>query len=63
MLSKKYLATNSTYFSTVHSKKNIDMYIKKLDKVFKIIKECEDGRSIDSLIYHKVARSGFKRLN
>lgn len=63
MLLENYLATNSTYFSTIHSKSTIDKYIQKLNKVFKSIKECEDGRSIDKLIKNNTARSGFKRLN
>ena len=63
MLKKKILASNSVYLSIAHEKKIIDSYLYELDKIFKIIGECEQGRNIYSLLESPVCISGFKRLN
>ena len=63
MLKKNILASNSVYLSTAHEKKIIDSYLYELDKIFKIIGECEQGRNIYSLLESPVCISGFKRLN
>jgi glutamate-1-semialdehyde aminotransferase/aryl-alcohol dehydrogenase-like predicted oxidoreductase len=63
MLKKKFLASNSVYLSIAHEKKIIDSYLYELDKIFKIIGECEQGRNIYSLLESPVCISGFKRLN
>ena len=34
-----------------------------LEKIFKQIKECEDGRDINKILETPVSYSGFKRLN
>ena len=34
-----------------------------LKKIFKQIKECEDGRDINKILETPVSYSGFKRLN
>ena len=38
-------------------------YIKILDKIFIIIKECEEGRDIKKLLNGPVCKASFKRLN
>lgn len=63
MLKKGYLATNLIFVSTEHSSEIIDGYFENLDQVFKLIKECEEGRDVKSLLEGPVCHSGFKRLN
>ena len=63
MLKKNILATNTVYLCTEHTKNIIDMYISYLDKIFKIISECENGRDINKLLENKKSTSSFKRLN
>ena len=63
MLKKGYLAANSTYVSTTHTPEMIDNYLNELDPIFKLIRECEDGRDVKSLLEVEVCHSGFKRLN
>lgn len=63
MLSKGYLAGNSVYVSTEHTPEVVDGYFEALDPLFAIIKECEEGRDVMSLLNGPVCHSGFKRLN
>lgn len=63
MLSKGYLAGNSVYVCTEHAPEVVEEFFAALDPVFGLIKECEDGRSIDSLLKGPVCHGGFKRLN
>ena len=63
MLKKKFLSTNSVYVSVAHNKKIMEDYIKILDKIFIIIKECEEGRDIKKLLNGPVCKASFKRLN
>lgn len=63
MLKKGYLATNAVYVCTEHTPAVVSGYLEELDPVFSLIKECEDGRSIDSLLNGPVCHGGFKRLN
>ena len=64
MLKSGYLAGNSIYVSTAHSKKIIDRYFDKLDLIFKQIKKCEEDEiDINSLLIGKVCHETFKRLN
>jgi len=63
MLEKGYLAGNSVYVCTEHSESVVAEYFEQLDPVFAMIKECEEGRSIDELLIGPVCHSGFKRLN
>ena len=62
MLSKGYLAANKVYVCTKHTPEILDGYFEALDDVFKIIKECENGRDINSLLKGKVCHDTFKRL-
>ena len=63
MLKKGYLAANSTYISTTHTPELIEGYLNELDSIFKIIRECEDGRDVKSLLDNDICHTGFKRLN
>ena len=63
MLAKGYLVGNSVYVSTAHTADVIDGYFAALDGVFGLIKECEDGRDVYSLLNGPVCHGGFKRLN
>ena len=63
MLKKGYLASNCVYVCTEHSDKIVKDYIECLDPILKIIKECEEGRSIDSLLEGPHCNTGFGRLN
>jgi len=63
MLANGYLAGNSVYVSTEHTPDVIDGYFAALDAVFSLIKECEDGRDVYSLLHGPVCHGGFKRLN
>jgi glutamate-1-semialdehyde 2,1-aminomutase len=63
MLSKGYLVGNSVYVCTEHTPAVIEDYFAKLDPIFAIIKECEEGRDIFGLLKGPVCHGGFKRLN
>ena len=63
MLSLGYLASNSIYVCTEHTQGVVDEYFALLDPVFKLIKDCEDGQDVTSLLRGPVCDSGFKRLN
>ena len=62
MLAKGYLASNSVYACTAHTAEVLDGFFGALDPVFKLIRECEDGRDVRSLLKGPVAHAGFKRL-
>lgn len=63
MLTKGYLASNSVYVSTEHTPEVVDGYFDALDPLFALIKECEEGRDVMSLLKGPVCHGGFKRLN
>jgi glutamate-1-semialdehyde 2,1-aminomutase len=63
MLKKGYLAATSIYPCTEHTQPLIDEYFAALEPLFALIKECENGRSIDALLEGPVCHGGFKRLN
>lgn len=63
MLAKGYLASTIMYASTEHTPAIIDGYLQALDPIFAMIKECEDGRDVMTLLRGPVCHSGFKRLN
>ena len=63
MLKKGYLAANSVYSCIDHSKDVIENYFENLDPIFSLIKKCEEGYDIESLIQGSVCHSQFKRLN
>ena len=63
MLAKGYLAGNSVYVCIEHTPEIIDAYFDALDPVFGLIKECEEGRDVTTLLKGPVCHAGFKRLN
>ena len=63
MLKKGYLAAMSVYVCTEHTEQIIKGYMFELDKIFKKIKEFEDGDNIDNYLEGPVCHSGFSRLN
>lgn len=63
MLGKGFLASNIFYASTEHTEAVVDSYFDALAPVFSIVRDCEDGRPIESLLKGPVCHAGFKRLN
>lgn len=63
MLGKGYLAGNSVYVSIEHTPAVLDRFFEALDPVFGLIRQCEDGRDVMSLLKGPVCHAGFKRLN
>jgi glutamate-1-semialdehyde 2,1-aminomutase len=63
MLAKGYLAGTAVYTCIDHSAQIIDDYFAVLDPVFSLIRQCEDGRDVNTLLKSGVCHSGFKRLN
>jgi glutamate-1-semialdehyde 2,1-aminomutase len=63
MLSKGYLASTGVYVCTEHTPEVIEDYFAALDPVFGLIRECESGRDVMSLLKGPVCHAGFKRLN
>ena len=63
MLGKGYLAGNSVYVCTEHTPAILDGFFHALDPVFGLIRECEDGRDVMSLLKGPVSHAGFKRIN
>jgi Glutamate-1-semialdehyde aminotransferase len=63
MLKKGFLAATSVYVCTEHTSEIVDEYFEELDPIFEIIRECESGRSVDTLLEGPVCHAGFKRLN
>jgi len=63
MLAKGYLAGNSVYVCTEHSADVVTGFFEALDPIFGLIKECEEGRDVMSLLKGPVCHGGFKRLN
>jgi glutamate-1-semialdehyde 2,1-aminomutase len=63
MLAKGYLAGNSVYICIEHTPEIVVDFFEALDPIFALIKECEDGRDVMSLLKGPVCHGGFKRLN
>ena len=63
MLAKGYLAGNSVYVCTEHTPAIIDQYFAELEPIFSMIKDCEEGRDVMTLLKGPICHSGFKRLN
>ena len=62
MLSNGYLAADKVYVCTKHTPEILDEYFEILNNVFKLIKECENGRNIKALLKGKISHDTFKRL-
>lgn len=63
MLAKGYLAGNSVYVCIEHTPEVVSGFFEALDPIFALIKECEEGRDVMSLLKGPVCHGGFKRLN
>jgi glutamate-1-semialdehyde 2,1-aminomutase len=63
MLSRGYFAGTSVYVCTEHTPEVVDGFFEALDPVFALIKECENGRDVTSLLNGPICHGGFKRLN
>ena len=63
MLKKGYLAGNSIYVCMEHTQNLIDEYFTKLDPIFALIKDCEDGLDIETILDGPLCHGDFKRLN
>ena len=63
MLAQGYLAGNSVYVCTEHTPQVVTGFFDALDPIFKLVKECEEGRDVMGLLKGPVCHSGFKRLN
>jgi len=63
MLAKGYLAGTCVYVCTEHTPELVDAFFQELDPVFALIKECEEGREVQTLLKGPVCHGGFKRLN
>lgn len=63
MLAKGYLAGNSVYVCIDHTPEVVAEFFAALDPLFGLVKACEDGRDVMSLLKGPVCHGGFKRLN
>lgn len=63
MLEKGYLAGTSVYACTAHTPDVIETYFDQLDPVFGLIRECEDGRDVMTMLKGPICHGGFKRIN
>ena len=63
MLARGYLAGNSVYVCIDHTPEVLDGYAEALDSVFLLIRECEEGRDVMTLLKGPICHSEFRRLN
>ena len=63
MLKRGYLASNSVYVSTAHTKEIVDGYFGALDEVFHTLKLADDRENIADLLDGQACHKGFNRLN
>jgi len=63
MLAKGYLAGTAVYVCTAHTPAVVNAFFEALEPQFALIKECEEGRDVMSLLKGPVCHAGFKRLN
>jgi len=63
MLAKGYLAGNCIYVCVDHTSKIIEDYLYHLSPIFTLIKECEEGRDVMTLLKGPICHDGFRRLN
>ena len=62
MLKKNFLASNVIYCCVEHAKYT-KIYFNHLDKIFKKIKEFENGKNIMQYLDYPISKTGFGRLN
>jgi glutamate-1-semialdehyde 2,1-aminomutase len=63
MLEKGFLASTNVYACIDHTSEIVDRYFDALEPVFALIRDCEAGRDVMSLLKGPICHSGFKRLN
>ena len=63
MLGAGYLAGNSVYSCIDHTPAVVASYLERLDPIFALIKKCEEGVDVNTLLKGPVCHGGFKRLN
>lgn len=63
MLKQGYLASNTVYVCTKHTKNVLEGYFNALAPIVQVIGDCENGRDIHDLLDGPICHSGFKRLN
>ena len=63
MLAKGYLAGNSVYVCIDHTTDVVAGFFEALEPIFALLKQCEEGRDVFSLLKGPVCHGGFKRLN
>ena len=63
MLKMGYLASSTVFVSVAHTAEIVEGYFRALNKVFQLIRECEQGRNVKRLLEGPVCHGGFKRLN
>lgn len=63
MMKKGYIAGTSVYVCTEHTSEIVDAYFSSVEPLFALIKECEEGRDVMSLLKGPVCHGGFRRLN
>jgi glutamate-1-semialdehyde 2,1-aminomutase len=63
MLKRGYLAANSVYVCTEHTKEILEPYSDTLDSVFGLISECEQGRPVEDFLDGELCHAEFRRLN
>lgn len=63
LLKQGILATTCVYTCIDHTPAVLDRYFEALVPVFDLIRQCEDGRDVSTLLEGPVCQAGFKRLN
>ena len=63
MLKDGYLASNTVYVCTEHTSDIMSGYFDRLERIVKLIAQCEDGLDVNTLLEGEICHSGFKRLN
>ena len=63
MLGKGYLAGNSVFVCTEHTPELIDGYFEAIEPIFGLIRDCEEGRDVNSLLKGPICHAEFRRLN
>ena len=62
MLKNNILAANAVYTCLAHKEKYVSEYFEKLNPIFSLINECENGRNIDDLLEGPISHDGFKKI-
>jgi glutamate-1-semialdehyde 2,1-aminomutase len=63
MLKKGYLAGNCVYSCIDHKSALLEKFFDELGSVFSLVKQCEEGCDIKTLLDGPICHSAFRRLN